>query len=442
MRYWFFNGEDVVGPLAAQELASVPGFVATSLICPEHASVNAESWQPAARFTEFHFDDVTGKLALVSARETSSSRPRVRVRKRPTKPAKPVASEFIRLSRVKKTTPAPTPVALAKGEAVELVLPQNTATKDPNPAQKNPPLTAKPSRKTAAPAKVPPENYLSSCVLPVVPDKMNEEKLPPLPEGDVPLPTASQSGFDMEEDILFSQPSLQEESALANKSPEEETQETAFSSSAQEGETWAREAESFFEPKVSQVKARLVPTPEIEEFLTDHNLAFRPKHKGRSQLALLMLLVLLLPGLMGLLMQAGCISLKSPAVATPAASGALGKEAVEELTQSPAVAAAQPAEQGASLAQEKALAAVQNYVLPGNRGTISSYFARLYQERLQQGYTASWSAEPLHNDIYIVKYRIAKTRTEPIVYVFQADVKKNRLTGALNNAALDLVGKI
>lgn len=442
MKYWFFNGEDVVGPLAAQELASWPGFAATSLICPEHASEDAESWQPAARFTEFHFDDVTGKLALVSTCETSSSRPRLRVRKRPAKPAKPVASEFIRLSRVKKETPAPTPVALARGEAVELVLPQNTATNTPNPAQKNPPLTTESSRKIVAPVKAPPENYLSSCVLPVVPEKMNEEKLPALPEGDVPLPIPPQPGFDMEEDVLFSQPSLQEESAVENKSPEEETQETALVSSAQEEETWAREAESFFEPKVSQVKARLVPTPEIEEFLTDHNLAFRPKHKGRSQLALLMLLVLLLPGLMGLLMQAGCISLKSPAVTTPVASGALGKEAVEELTQPPAVSAAQPAEQGTSLAQEKALAAVQNYVLPANRGTISSYFARLYQERLQQGYTASWSAEPLHNDIYIVKYRIAKTRTEPIVYVFQADVKKNRLTGALNNAALDLVGKI
>ena len=31
---------------------------------------------------------------------------------------------------------------------------------------------------------------------------------------------------------------------------------------------------------------------------------------------------------------------------------------------------------------------------------------------------------------------------EPIVYVFQADVSKGTLTGALNNVALDLLGKI
>lgn len=31
---------------------------------------------------------------------------------------------------------------------------------------------------------------------------------------------------------------------------------------------------------------------------------------------------------------------------------------------------------------------------------------------------------------------------EPIVYVFQADAASGKLTGALNNIALDLVGKI
>ena len=126
MKYWFFNGEDIVGPLTEQELASQPGFVSTSLICPEQASEDAESWQPAFRFTEFHFDDVTGKLALVSAPEAAPVRT-IRVRKRPRKPAKPVASEFIRLSKDSKEVPAPAPVTLAKGQPVDLILPQTVA---------------------------------------------------------------------------------------------------------------------------------------------------------------------------------------------------------------------------------------------------------------------------------------------------------------------------
>ncbi len=85
---------------------------------------------------------------------------------------------------------------------------------------------------------------------------------------------------------------------------------------------------------------------------------------------------------------------------------------------------------------------VQNYPLNDGRGTVAQYLSRLYSKQLQDGYAAAWSAEPLHRDSYVVKYRLAKTRQEPIVYIFQADTAKKKLTGALNNITLDLVGKI
>ena len=92
--------------------------------------------------------------------------------------------------------------------------------------------------------------------------------------------------------------------------------------------------------------------------------------------------------------------------------------------------------------ENKALSLVQNYRLPGNKGTIAAYLNQLYRPQLTQGYTASWSVEPLHKSTYIVKYRLTKTRMEPVVYIFQADVEAGKLTGALNNITLDLVGKI
>ncbi len=85
---------------------------------------------------------------------------------------------------------------------------------------------------------------------------------------------------------------------------------------------------------------------------------------------------------------------------------------------------------------------VQQYFLTQENVTISEYLQQRYQNELQSGYAASWSAEPLHKDVYVVKYRLAKTRKEPIVYVFQVNVAKKKLTGALNNITLDLVGKI
>lgn len=85
---------------------------------------------------------------------------------------------------------------------------------------------------------------------------------------------------------------------------------------------------------------------------------------------------------------------------------------------------------------------VQNYTLDKNRGPVEHYLTQRYSRELANGYGAMWSAEPLHRDVYVVKYRLAKTRKEPIVYIFQVDTAKKKLTGALNNITLDLVGKI
>ncbi len=85
---------------------------------------------------------------------------------------------------------------------------------------------------------------------------------------------------------------------------------------------------------------------------------------------------------------------------------------------------------------------VKHYQLDNGRGTVEEYLNKLYAKQLKSGYAAMWSAEPLHRNSYVVKFRLAKTRKEPIVYVFQADTTKKKLTGALNNITLDLVGKI
>ena len=85
---------------------------------------------------------------------------------------------------------------------------------------------------------------------------------------------------------------------------------------------------------------------------------------------------------------------------------------------------------------------VQNYTLDKSRGPVEHYLTQRYSRELANGYGAMWSAEPLHRDVYVVKYRLAKTRKEPIVYIFQVDTAKKKLTGALNNITLDLVGKI
>ena len=56
MKYWFFDGSDVVGPFEPSELLTRRGFAATSLVCPENFSEDQDSWQLAGSFADFHFD--------------------------------------------------------------------------------------------------------------------------------------------------------------------------------------------------------------------------------------------------------------------------------------------------------------------------------------------------------------------------------------------------
>lgn len=120
--------------------------------------------------------------------------------------------------------------------------------------------------------------------------------------------------------------------------------------------------------------------------------------------------------------------------AKPAAAAVEPKVSAKPAAAAPAVIIKTP--------EEQAVEIVQNYVLSGNRGTVKDFLNQHYAEKLAAGYTENWSAEPLHRNIYVVKYRLSKTRQEPIMYIFQADTAKKKLTGALNNITLDLVGKI
>ncbi|GEM_PF-3486328 len=202
---------------------------------------------------------------------------------------------------------------------------------------------------------------------------------------------------------------------------------------------------------LSEIKRQFANRPEQEDFILEQKLLARSSAKKSNRavwiIPLVVVGVLLLVGISGV----RALSKRSQTDQPTAHVAATQPEMTDMLSQAPAAgtktvppsaAVPKPAAPKPVTASDKALSAVQNYKLPGNKGTIASYFDRVYQPNLEQGYTASWSVEPLHKNTYIVKYRLTKTRMEPIVYVFQADAVRGQLTGALNNIALDLVGRI
>jgi hypothetical protein len=88
---------------------------------------------------------------------------------------------------------------------------------------------------------------------------------------------------------------------------------------------------------------------------------------------------------------------------------------------------------------DAAIAIAKNYFLENKNATVDNFLNTYFEQYRRQGYAAAWSSEALHKDIYIVKYRLTKTRQEPIVYIFEVDTKKGTVTGALNNLTLDLL---
>ena len=141
------------------------------------------------------------------------------------------------------------------------------------------------------------------------------------------------------------------------------------------------------------------------------------------------------------------VTAETPAVTpvvTPGQNSAQPKPATTQKNASqPAPATpAGPAEATVPTQSQQITAAVtiaKNYQLDGGRGMVSSW--------LKNSYTAKngiedWSANKLNGDRYVVQYRFLRVRQEPIVYLFEVDVKTGKITRGINNQALELLGNL
>lgn len=297
------------------------------------------------------------------------------------------------------------------------------------------------------------------------------------PEGN-----ASQSAPEAEKETSQSEQAPQESAPQATQTPEETQPQEPEKESPQAAQDPVEEIMSgavevntapevpepikqvapVVEPQVNRVKPKLKKTPEIEQFLTEKILPADepPAHRNKGVLwaGALLVLLLLAGGFLLLLKPAATKPETAPAAQPLTQSGGAVEELMPDAAVQPEVPTAQEALSLPAAPSAKAKSAapaapelnpvdtarqiVQNYNLPNFNGKVSDYFDRIYKDKLAQGYSATWSAERLHNNVYIVKYRLSKTRSEPVVYIFQVDVARNKLTGALNNITLDLVGKI
>lgn len=315
-----------------------------------------------------------------------------------------------------------------------------------------------PQAEPAAPKDTPPaacaaeqKEKQSSPVLTVAPEGKQEAPAPnPEPEKKPePLPPAQEA---QQEQAVPAQPKEN-----AGKDPVNEIFKGAVAvTETPEVKEPIKEVAPVVETQVNRVKPSLKKTAEIDKFLNEkikEEKSRIPASKKLMWASGFLAVILALLGLLWLFghqqavvsgkQQAPSIVQEGLAVEELMPDAAPDVPSAQEVLSAPSVPSAPPAPKAPEVSpQDTALQVVKNYELPNSNGKIADYFDRIYKSKLADGYNAVWSATRLHNNVYIVKYRISKTRLEPVVYLFQVDVSTNKLIGALNNITLDLVGKL
>lgn len=473
MKYWFFDGNDVVGPFAASELVANKSFGATSLICPEDFSEDDTQWQPAALFSEVkellqdpnstnndpasleeEMNSLLKENSPIAFDETPTDGTALEIPKKPSKPG-PIEDYFNNINGedLGNILGIPDPndnSDMDLAHALEKQLAKTSSTRrkrlenitEPEPAQDPLESTHHVATATEVFHEVPTLDTTSS-------NEPSSQKMPTLPPSTLPVLTSDEKASPAPSDL---QP-LAQYTEQKQSSPVEPTEQVVQPTDfvPPHNPPSNEEAMPSFIPdpallraekvEVNSVRARLKQTKEMKDFLSQtQNSHLQEQLKARRKIMVMLFAILaILITLVGVMQFKHFTQTSAPqAIAAPTPT--YTQELLHDNTPTPATpAASTPTD---SSQEQKALDIVQNHPLSGNRGTLANYLNRLYKTQLMQGYTAQWGVEPLYKNTYIVKYRLTKTRKEPIIYVFQADVATGKLTGALNNISLDLVGKI
>ena len=502
MKYWLFDGSEILGPLSPQELAAQKGFGPESLVCPEPYSDQADQWQTVPHFEELRpllkADGTTpspaaldkemhallSEQSVVEADETPTAREAsLRVPATPAK-AGPIEEYFntVKGEDLGNILGIPDPNENTDADLARVIESELAVAADGK--EKYEPL-----RPAQAPAEQPVRPAAQAAPDAVKPSAAPAAKEPVVsqdadaPDGVLSIDLDASAAPQKQAPAPQKKQPAQQAKPAAKKAAPKPAPKAAPKPAAKAAakpavtQTNGVEVEKFDtggvqREEISAYREELPPAPETEEEVQTPE----PKPHTRSQLLMAVFACVLLFVLVRELTQEGSymqglladchayaaewFAPKSAPLPPAAPENAPEAQAAPEGPAAQEFAAeaagneadlrspyAEPdsedlPEPVLSAAQQTALDAVQNYELSDGRGTVVHYLQTSNAPLFEQGFTADWSVAWLHRNIYIVQYRLTKPRTEPIVYVFQADGEKGKLTGALNNITLDLVGKI
>lgn len=453
-QYYLFEGGDIVGPFSVRELLSRAGFGAHSLVCPSEHSEEGDYWREASYYSEFGFPNQpkeplpTPTSSSVEKKEIS--RPITQRSEAPSQQEQPMSVPLSQMPAQPIET-ITTATSADKAELTLPVLPQATSSEQASAI----------SAAAETPDSLPVDTKIITKENPI------ERYFNTMREGDLGnilgIPDETNSDLNLiravEQQFERTDPSTAPPAHL-EKDPFDD-----FTSAKKQTET--------FPPAVDEVdrQTQAALTQGLQALQQDNSLSLKnaekipavsiptleptappispatDKQSGFGKFvrgALVCLVGLTVLGVGGYFWadKGHILSKLRAKIHTTLETPAQPQVPVPVPAPVPVPNAPRQAEMPEATLEQQAQDIVKHYVLDQNRGSIEEYLTKRHAAELASGYTAMWVAEPLHRNAYVVRYRLVKARQEPIVYVFQADTSKKKLTGALNNITLDLIGKI
>ncbi len=476
MKYCLFEGGDVVGPFSAEELLQRKGFGAHSLVCPQEHSEEESYWKAAREYEDFSWKDVTPSEQTT---EVPSAEP---VSERAEQLVEELNKTLHDLNALEGLDPEELTTPVDQFTETSPNLQQNAiSAKGASTAEQEPPLLVTQTVGQASPI----EEYFNTMR---TGDLGNILGMPdPKANSDMNLARVLEKQFEKTDPVTGGQPMAEGEDPFDEFTPKTKKEASVSTldeadrktQAALEQEEIKKSTEEFPPPstpkeikteeKTSDTQKNL-PEGSQPVFIKPSDMQKDPTPSPTQKttnkpkwliVGLVGIGIIVLMAMISAWVLRTKITTSSPAPVVakaeepqpPAPAPTVFKSPDKPVAKPTAVSAAAisaktpaqqaPAQQASAPTKEDlAKQIVQQYVLDAQRGTIETFLQKKYASQLASGYTAVWSAEPLHKQMYVVKYRLAKTRQEPIVYIFQVDTAKKQLTGALNNITLDLVGKL
>lgn len=438
MKYWVFEHGDVVGPFTTEEIKKRSAFSGETLICPENAADDHLQWKPAAFFDGF---------STAGPGQTP-----------------PAAQKTL-----KEDAPAPADISIddyfrdfydaeSAGLSDILGIPRDLADSDLHLGrflQDN--IIGKPSKrknteiKAIPPSANQPETYeeyqarrqregeahqksISSKIInpaaapaPSAPDPLEDTiKLSPVKE-EVLAPVQKETSAQ--------KPQQQQQPAPAH-GPEEIVP-------AQPAHAAAQPAPDATERAKRENSFNTIDFDIARRKVTGEAVNLPKKTKQKPFIFYFSMVLVFFGALFGIvynvpgILQPSASPARPAALIEPPAQSATKAEVKPEVNAAPLPIVPAPTLLEARI--KEAVEVAKKYQLSANRGELEAYFNGYFKNYFEQGYASAWSAEHLYRDSYIVKYRLVKPRKEPIVYIFETDLNKKTIVGALNNSAMDLL---